>query len=203
MTPALQGLHPSAWCARRPLQLASLGPCVPPGSPRPVGEETPVHAGHGVCSAHAWPCPGVWGSPLPGAGVTMTACTQLPCCPLFCCSEVRVGPAVATGCRRAGVASVSFLSRPPVSRAVPCAASGQAWPSLFTACGLWRGPSGGVGSRSAWEVWPAASRLTHSRPRPQGAALRIPSSQTAVGAAGGGPEPSQGSWKIWLEVTST
>lgn len=42
--------------ARPPgVHIVPFSPCVPPGSPRPAGEETPVDARLGVCSAHTWP----------------------------------------------------------------------------------------------------------------------------------------------------
>lgn len=102
------------------------------------------------------------------------------------------------GAGGAGTASASFLSRPPVSRAVPCAAPCQAWPSPFTACGLWRDPSGGVGSRSDWEIWPAASRGDSLTPRASRGRFAFPLPRQLSGLQGEDENPLKEAGKSGL-----
>lgn len=164
--PRLPGVHVA------PFSLLALGPVSPRAPQGPQVRRRLFMPGLGFCSAHSGPRPGMWSSPLRGAGVTAAVRAELPRFPL----KTLFSPAQKCGWAQqwtvgaggVGIVSVSFLSRPPVSRAVPCAASCQAWPSPFTARGRWRGPSGGVGSRSDWEVWPEASRSDSLTPQASG-----------------------------------
>lgn len=86
------------------VHVAPLSPC-PLGSPRPAGEETPVDARLGVCSAHSWPraC-GALCSEVPASLLWPALRCPAPLFknPLSSCSEVWVGPAADPGCRRGG-----------------------------------------------------------------------------------------------------